>query len=285
MARETAMKKYSLPTDITENGQADENVFVFDYSIHTPSHKNQITLTKNVFSFLLEGRKELVHFDQQAKIESQQFLLIKAGKCLMTENVSTHKNYRSFLFFFDDEIIMNFIEKNKIQLEANTKNSPFFVFDYDAYLKNFVESLIQINTLSGNFKTRFLQTKAEELLFYLVHQNGAGFLSQFISKPNDYSSHFTSVIENNIHNHLSIDELAFLCNTSVSSFKRKFTKTYHQSPIKWFQEKRLEHAAFLLEYKKHRPSDIYEEVGYESLSSFIQAYRKKFGTTPKQHFI
>ncbi|TGD57509.1 helix-turn-helix domain-containing protein [Flavobacterium humi] len=279
------MKQYILPHDIMEKGQTGQDVYAFDYLVNTPSTKNQIALTQNVFSFLLEGSKELVHFDKKAKIEKQQFLLIKAGRCLMTENVSEDRNYRSLLFFFDNEILLNFIEKNKIQLKTSSQNSPFFVFDYDHYIRHFVESLIQVTRMPSAFKNQFLQTKTDELLLYLVHKNGTGFLSEFLHTPADASAHFTSVIENNLYNNLSVAELAFLCHASVSSFKRKFEKTYGQSPIKWFQEKRLEHASFLMEHKKLRPSDVYGEMGYESLSSFIQAYKKKFGTTPKQHFI
>ena len=70
---------------------------------------------------------------------------------------------------------------------------------------------------------------------------------------------------------------------SISSFKRTFEKHFHNSPSKWFQEKRLEHSAFLLKNKSERPSDIYQEIGYESLSNFIQAFKVKFGVTPKQY--
>ena len=70
---------------------------------------------------------------------------------------------------------------------------------------------------------------------------------------------------------------------SISTFKREFEKHFHNSPSKWFQEKRLEHAAYLLKNKNKRPSDIFEEVGYESLSNFTQAFKQKFRVTPKQY--
>jgi AraC-like DNA-binding protein len=41
--------------------------------------------------------------------------------------------------------------------------------------------------------------------------------------------------------------------------------------------KRLEHAAYLLQTKKMRASDV-QEIGFENLSSFVQAYKNKFGT-------
>jgi AraC-like DNA-binding protein len=70
---------------------------------------------------------------------------------------------------------------------------------------------------------------------------------------------------------------------STSSFKREFEKQFQSSPGKWFQEKRLEHAAFLLYNKSKRPSDIYQEIGCENLSNFIQAFKLKFGNTPKKY--
>ena len=70
---------------------------------------------------------------------------------------------------------------------------------------------------------------------------------------------------------------------SVSTFKRKFEKHYTESPVKWFQNKRLEYAHHLLYKQQKSSSEIYLEVGYENLSSFIQAYKSKYGVTPKQH--
>tara|TARA_R110000787_G_scaffold59922_14_gene135944 strand:- start:10380 stop:10577 length:198 start_codon:yes stop_codon:yes gene_type:complete len=60
-------------------------------------------------------------------------------------------------------------------------------------------------------------------------------------------------------------------------------KKFHTTPSKWFQEKILEHSAFLLKNKSKRPSGIYLEIGYENLSNFIQAFKVKFGVTPKQY--
>jgi len=94
---------------------------------------------------------------------------------------------------------------------------------------------------------------------------------------------FIQTIENNKLNKLTIKELSFLSNMSVSTFKREFEKNFNSSPSKWFQDKRLEQAAYLLKIKSKRPSDIFEEIGYENLSNFIQAFKTKFGVTPKQY--
>jgi AraC-like DNA-binding protein len=70
---------------------------------------------------------------------------------------------------------------------------------------------------------------------------------------------------------------------SVSTFKRNFDKEFQTSPIRWFQEKRLEHAAYLLQTKKMRL--MYEEIGFENLSSFVQAYKTNLETQNNHKYL
>ena len=120
-------------------------------------------------------------------------------------------------------------------------------------------------------------------MLYLISKIGEDFLASLITKVNEYEHHFQEVIENNKLNRLTLSELAFLCNMSLSTFKRTFEKQFHISPSKWFQERRLEYSAILLKSERKRPTDIYLEVGYDSLTNFIQAFKSKYGVTPKQY--
>ncbi len=274
------MKIQQLPNDIfTDN---TEGILLYDYRINNACLKNKIVLTKNVFSFLVEGNKELVTHDQTVTIENDKFIFIKSGNCLMSENLSPSNQYRSILLFFSDELVSNFCRKHEINLSNTANNNPYQICDYDSYIANFLDSLKQIINYKPALQQQLLLPKFEEIMLYLIHKKGKKFIEDFAIYQNDYNKQFNDVIENNKLNHLSIQELAFLCNMSVSTFKRTFEKNYKTSPIRWFQEKRLERSAFLLSNKKIRPIDLYDEIGYESLSSFTQAFKGKFGTTPKQ---
>jgi AraC-like DNA-binding protein len=70
---------------------------------------------------------------------------------------------------------------------------------------------------------------------------------------------------------------------SLSSFKRRFARIYGNSPNRWLLEKRMERAAKMLRQEKRKASEIYYELGYENLSSFIQSFKQVYGTTPKQY--
>ena len=142
---------------------------------------------------------------------------------------------------------------------------------------------LDISKLSKSLQEKILKTKFEEIMLYLIELKGVDFLYSIINNSDNQSQKFIQTVESNRLNKLTIKELSFLSNMSVSTFKRKFEKHFHNSPSKWFQDKRLEHSAFLLKSESKRPSDIYEEIGYENLSNFIQAFKLKYDVTPKQY--
>ncbi len=276
----------TLPQDLS-SFLSKNKLFVHDYYAATACNRNKINLKLNVFSFLVDGTKEIIHFNNNKRIDNTQFLLIKSGNCLMTENLSEKQNYRSILLFFDDETLQKLINKHHINTRqhANTHTDEgFLVFDYDAYIKNFVQTLLQLKNTPNALQETLFETKLEEIMLYLIGKQGSNFLNNF-AKNNQNQQHlnFKKNIEQNINNKLHVEDLAFLCHMSLSTFKRQFFKTYNHSPIKWFQEKRLEQSALLLKTQQQRPSDLYHDAGFENLSSFTQAFKHKFGTTPKKY--
>lgn len=275
------MKSITLPEELTlESHQA---VQVFDYKSLQPIVKQQIILNQNAFSFLMEGTKE-VFFDTSAiSIDNTRFLIMGSGHCLMTEKLSDVNNYRSILLFFTNEALLKFMRKAAPGKTATTAYKSVYDFRYDPFIRGFAKSLSDISSMSKHLQTKLLEVKLEEIMFYLTEIYGTDFLSSFIVKSPDTTQKFIRTVETNQLSKLTLKELAFLCNMSISTFKREFEKHYGESPIKWFQNKRLEHAHYLLNRQQKSSSEIYVEAGYENLSSFIQAYKSKYGMTPKQH--
>ena len=64
------------------------------------------------------------------------------------------------------------------------------------------------------------------------------------------------MIEANVFNNLSLDELALLHGVSLSSFKREFKKVYNQSPGRYFKSRKLERAAKLISSTNERIGEI-----------------------------
>jgi AraC-like DNA-binding protein len=54
------------------------------------------------------------------------------------------------------------------------------------------------------------------------------------------------------------------------------------SPRHWLQVKRLTEARHLIEKKNRKPSEIYLDLGFESLSHFSHSFKKRFGKAPTE---
>ena len=99
-------------------------------------------------------------------------------------------------------------------------------------------------------------------------------------KPNFMK--FEEVIKKNIYSNISVNELAILCNMSLSSFKRKFAEIYIVSPIKYLMIIKLQKASELLEDKNNLISNIAHEVGFESLTAFNRSFKAYYGKAPSK---
>ncbi|MBB6501427.1 helix-turn-helix domain-containing protein [Pedobacter cryoconitis] len=282
------MKYFTLPEDLLENTQQHKDpIYILDYRTSVNSIKTRITFKHNLFSFLIEGDKVINYPGFGRQIDNSQFLLLPSGNCLMTEKItSAEGNYRSILFFFDNKVLGDvFIKYPDIlkSVSSVSLRNTFLVFQHDDFLNNFVNSLnLMLN--SGQHRNPAMQLlKLEELILHLCTQYPTQILSlrDALLGYNE-GLEISKVMEANLENNLTVEELAFLCNISISTFKRRFTKIYNTSPNKWLLTKRMEHAARLLQ-KGDKASDIYYRLNYENLSSFIEAFKQIYGITPKKY--
>jgi AraC-like DNA-binding protein len=85
------------------------------------------------------------------------------------------------------------------------------------------------------------------------------------------------------HYNIPVAEFAQLTGRSLAGFKRDFQKMFGMAPRQWLQEKRLLEARHLIEKKNKKPSAIYLDLGFETLSHFSHSFKKKFGKTPSEH--
>ena len=220
---------------------------VFDYETTTECSKQKVSLSQNTISFLLEGHKEVITDRATFSIQNSDFLIMKSGHCLMTEKLSSeNRYYRSILLFFTEEVVYEFIRNHELSTKHSSVDESVFSVEYDEYLTTYVESLIKITRLKPAVQGKILKAKFTELMLYLVELNGVDFLYALTNSADQQVRNFLRVVEHNKLNKLTLKELAFLSNMSVSTFKREFEKQFKESPSKWFQEKRLDHAAFLL---------------------------------------
>ena len=279
-------KSITIPADLfleSECPALPGRTAMWLYESEQPAVKTRVIMRKNLFSFLLEGEKLVHRPGDPIRIGAGQFLLIAGGNCLMTEKLSTKGRYRSLLFFFDDSLLTDFYTKYPALVEQPIGGGePLVCFDTDAFTGNFLHSLELMLRHTPILQDELQQLKLEELLLYLAGQYPQLLHALRRATPVDSGDEqLKAAVEGNLDHAITVEELAFLCNMSLSTFKRRFARLYSTTPSKWLLQRRMEQAAALLNGRE-KPSDVYLKVGYENHSSFTQSFKQAYGMTPRE---
>ncbi|BAV04061.1 AraC-type DNA-binding protein [Filimonas lacunae] len=278
------MKVYELPFDRATTDNAGDTVIIRRYQAINNSQKNHIVLHRNMINILLSGSKTLYRAEGTATIHSGEILLLATGNCLTTEVKPGDQPFTSILVYFSNDQLTQFFLKQGIQTPATSASQSFIKLTQNDFLQHYARSLDLLLHAQQPLSEALKQIKLEEVLQYLWEQHPTALL-QFKANTQgsgDSELIIQQVVENNVGSTITVDEMAFLCNCSLSTFKRRFSKIYNTSPQKWLLERKLQLAAALLQNGEN-PSRIYILIGYENHSSFSQAFKTRFGATPKAY--
>lgn len=274
------MEIYTIPDQFLGDQMADVNIFFYIRERGPDQINLKLHYSQNMLCFMIHGVKNIIDESQKYTMNNEQIGLVTAGNMLMTERVTLRQEFESLLLFFSNEFLSKFIQKYDIRLGEKRKDSvpPVITFPKDEYLQTFQKSM---KILEKDFKNTFFRlAKIEEILLYLLNKYSgemAGFINNAMTKSQNNA--IAHVVQNHKFGNLKSEELAFLCNMSLSTFKRKFFEVYQTSPKKYMIAEKMKKAKMLLLHKQ-RPSDIYYELGYENLSSFSLEFKKHFGIAP-----
>lgn len=130
--------------------------------------------------------------------------------------------------------------------------------------------------------TLYKESKIIEVLSLLLdHQHNMYSLDTLASnQESEKMTQALKIIQQHFHQKLSIRELAKSVGTSETKFKSNFKKFYKTSPYQYIIKLRLEKASNLLRESTYTVSEISAMVGYNSLSHFVNIFKKIYGAAP-----
>lgn len=79
---------------------------------------------------------------------------------------------------------------------------------------------------------------------------------------------------------IDINELAKMCYTSPSTFRRKFKKATGMSPIEYKNKLKIIKASELLKTGEYSVKEAAKEVNIEDIYYFSKMFKKHMNTTP-----
>ena len=253
------------------------------YRNQDPPLKNEVFFEEHAVIFVLEGEKKFVSPTQTIHVRKGNIVFIRRGYYLMQETIDT--NYRSLVFFFNEKLLKEFVGQHlelfDNSLLRNEELSTLLVFEITESLNKFTESIFPYFNLKTQYLNHFLRLKLHELLLHILEIDVSGqFKNILFSLYKGEKVDLDYLMQSYYLKPLSLEELSRLSGRSLSAFKRDFQEKFDTSPALWIKNKRLEHAGLQLENTHKNVSEISMEIGYESVSHFIKAFKEKFGKTP-----
>ena len=137
----------------------------------------------------------------------------------------------------------------------------------------------------GAIKRMYLQGKVFELL--AMHLDAIASDPRRVSsrlKPATISRlhHARDILTRQLENPPSLSELAQQVGVSERTLQRGFRELFGATAFQYLQTLRMEQAEQLLRSREMRVSEVAHAVGYLHLGHFTQAFKRRFGITPKQ---
>ncbi|WP_460953818.1 helix-turn-helix transcriptional regulator [Spirosoma litoris] len=172
-----------------------------------------------------------------------------------------------------------------LQTISGGGNSFLFFERMEAQTKLLLKNLatVDMNDLLSNF---YMQIKVQELL-YLVFNKLSLRESAAHQTINSVDAERLIYIRNEIISDLSVPpvirELAQAAAMSETKLKLLFKQTFGTTIYNYYQQARMEEAAFLLKQGKHSVGEVGYELGFSNLSHFSRLFEKHYGLNPKRY--
>ncbi|GAB4028610.1 helix-turn-helix transcriptional regulator [Spirosoma koreense] len=248
--------------------------------------RNEVFFEEHAVIVVLEGAKKFSSPTQELHVHKGDILFFQRGCYSMNESIDN--SYRSLVFFVNEKLLKEFVSQHLTLFQAASTTLPsdlILAFSSSAAFTTFIDSLLPYFGSRTPFLNELLRLKFQELLLHLLELDSIGQLRALLLHI--YQGQKTDLdylMSTYLLKPLAMSELARISGRSLSAFKRDFEDHFHTSPGHWIRRKRLEHAHFLLRNTTKNVSEVSLEIGYESVSHFIKAYKQQYGFTPKQAY-
>ncbi|MFB9076548.1 helix-turn-helix domain-containing protein [Flavobacterium procerum] len=137
-------------------------------------------------------------------------------------------------------------------------------------------------TYTGNTRLLFLKSQVNELLAHYFALLDSERKNELSEREKEQLFQAKDIVSSNYSQPPTITELSKLIGLNSNKLKKNFKELFGIPVYKYIHEERLNKAYELLCNSEKTVQETAWEVGYESLSSFSNAFQKKFGSRPNE---
>ncbi len=259
----------------------DKNSSILHKILYENLINKEMYLSSVAMLFIVKGEQVISNYDgTEVRVKQGQLLYLPKAMYLVSDFVTEDNEFEAVLFFLGDEFIAR--ESQSKPVNKGSKNViPTLLAN--PQIKMYINSLLGVYLNSANNEA-IMDLKLTELIALIkLDDNGEEFLSSFNAFLHPAENRdIREFMKRNYLKNLNVDDYAQLTGRSKSTFIREFKKLYNTTPNQWLIDQRLEKAHHILMNTNLNVTNTAFEVGYENVSHFISAYKKKYSVTPKQ---
>lgn len=238
-------------------------------------------IPEHFFLYIAKGKIHGYDGHKGYTLGAGEYCLVRKNRLARYNKEREGNEFEKVVIIFDEPFLKRFQEKHRSVVTKFESTEAFLRLDNSGLVHNLVRSLMPYYNGAGKINESFADIKREELLMILL-QLQPELAGVFFDYGMPAKMDLEAFMNRNFRFNVSIQRFAYLTGRSLSAFKRDFGKIYHETPSKWLVHKRLEEARFLIEKKGKKASEIYLELGFEDLSHFSVAFKKRFGVNPSK---
>lgn len=246
--------------------------------VHEQHFGTEQLVMHHALSIVISGTMEIFTPEGSRFFEAGKMGIMRKNTLLKTRKhpALNGQAFKSFTIFLTEEFLQQFALQNNIPVQERFTATPLYEIPDESFMKGFFQSLIPYFDKPDFFTSKMAALKTEEAVELLLRldQSFYGFLFDF-SEP--FKIDLEAFMRKNYLFNIPMTEFARLSGRSISTFKRDFSKIFHETPERWLKQQRLTEAKKLLQTTKLRPSDVYLHVGFENFSHFSNAFKNYFG--------
>lgn len=182
---------------------------------------------------------------------------------------------------FSDKFITDYSRRNvpTVHIASSRTFSCFEKVSSEAWIEALFASLLHYILEKDLPDNELIQMKQAECM-HIFQQRYPDLFSALLAGNLSKRVDLETFINENYMYNAPLERFAELSGRSLSTFRRECMARFGMPPNKLILEKRLEMAYEKLSHDDVRPSDIYWELGFETLAHFSRRFKDKYGIPP-----
>jgi AraC family transcriptional regulator, exoenzyme S synthesis regulatory protein ExsA len=256
---------------------------VFYSYLSTKRKEKVVFLEHNALVLLISGQFTLETSSQKISMRKGEMLLVRKNQ--LAQIIKTPidgESYETIVISLAEDLLRKIALEEKIEVRDKYTGQFNILIPTNDFMQGYFQSVMPyVRNSAEKIASDIGILKVNEAVKLLLHTMPK--LSTFLFDFSDpYKMDLEKFMLSNFHFNIPVGKFAQLTGRSLAGFKRDFQKTFGMAPGHWLREKRLMEARHLIEKKNKRPSAIYLDLGFETLSHFSHSFKKRFGKTPSE---